>query len=176
MDVVRFAKAMIKNVLFFKHEGASTITQQLANNLYHLKVHDENSFQTVIRKMREWISAVQIERTFTKKEILQLYLNVTYFGKSAYGVESAARVYFNKKGKDLTLPECAFFVALLKSPEYYDPVHHYDHAIRRRNQVMYNMVENDMLSEADYEKLKDEPIDLVAEKTIGNRSRCSLLY
>jgi penicillin-binding protein 1A len=170
VDVVRFAKAMIKNVLFLKHEGASTITQQLANNLYHFKVRDENSVQTVIRKVREWISAVQIEKTFTKKEILQLYLNVSYFGRSAYGIESAARVYFNKKGKDLTLPECALFVALLKSPEYYDPVHHYDHALRRRNQVMYNMVDNDMLSEADYNKLKDDPIDLITEKTIGNRS------
>jgi penicillin-binding protein 1A len=170
VDVVRFIKAMVKNVLLFKHEGASTITQQLANNLYHFKVHDENSFQTVIRKVREWISAVQIERTFTKKEILQLYMNVSYFGRSAYGVESAARVYFNKKGKDLTLPECAIFVALLKSPEYYDPVHHYDHAMRRRNQVMYNMVENDMLTEADYNSMKDDPIDLSTEKSIGNRS------
>ena len=170
VDVVRIIKAMIKNLFLFKHEGASTITQQLANNLYHLKAHDENSFQTVIRKVREWITAVQIERTFTKKEILQSYLNVSYFGRSAYGVESAARVYFNKKGKDLTLPECALFVALLKSPEYYDPIRHYDHAIRRRNQVMYNLVENDMLSETDYERIKDDPIDLAAERNIGNRS------
>jgi penicillin-binding protein 1A len=170
VDVVRIIKAMIKNVFLFKHEGASTLTQQLANNLYHFKVHDENSVQTVIRKVREWITAVQIERTFTKKEILQLYLNEMYFGRSAYGVESAARVYFNKKGKDLTLPECAFFVALLKSSEYYDPVRHYDHALRRRNQVMYNLVENDQLSEADYDRMKDDPIDLVTEKNMGNRS------
>lgn len=170
VDVGRFAKAMVKNVFMFKHEGASTITQQLSNNLYHFKVHDENSLQTMVRKVREWITAVQIERTFTKKEILQLYLNVSYFGRSAYGVESAARVYFNKKGKDLTLQECALFVALLKSPEYYDPVKHYDHAMRRRNLVMYNMVENNMLDEATYNTYKDDPIDLVTERTIGNRS------
>ncbi len=170
VDLNRFIKAMIKNIFLFRHEGASTITQQLANNLYHLKSRDENLFQTGVRKIREWISAVQIEKTFTKKEILQLYLNVSYFGRSAYGVESAARVYFNKKGKDLTLPECALFVALLKSPEYYDPVRHPDHALRRRNQVMYNMVDNGMLSEAEYEKLKNEPIDISSDRIIGNKS------
>ena len=168
VDLTRFIKAMIKNVLTFRHEGASTITQQLAKNLYHFKVKDENVFQTVTRKIREWITAVQIEKTFTKKEILQLYLNVSYFGRGAYGVESAARVYFNKKGKDLTLPECALFVALLKSPVYYDPVKHPKHAITRRNQVMYNMVDNDMLSEAEYEKLDKQPIDLVSEKINSN--------
>ncbi len=170
VDLNRFVKAMIKNVFLFRHEGASTLTQQLANNLYHFKVRDENIFQTGVRKIREWISAVQIEKTFTKKEILQLYLNVSYFGRSAYGIESAARVYFNKKGKDLTLPECALFVALLKSPEYYDPVRHPEHAIMRRNLVMHNMVSNDMLSEAEYDKLKNEPIDISSDKISGNKT------
>jgi penicillin-binding protein 1A len=101
VDVGRFVKAMIKNVFTFSREGASTITQQLAKNLYQLKAGRENIFQTGVRKIREWITAVQIERTYTKDEILQLYLNVSYFGKSAYGVETAARVYFNKSASDL---------------------------------------------------------------------------
>ncbi len=170
VDLTRFIKAMVKNVLTFSHEGASTITQQLAKNLYHFKVRDENIFQTVTRKIREWITAVQIEKTFTKKEILQMYLNVSYFGRGAYGIESAARVYFGKKGKDLTLPECAMFVAMLKSPVYYDPVKHPAHALERRNLVMYNMVTNDMLPKDEYEKLKTEPIDLASDKLNGNQT------
>ena len=170
VDLDRFAKAMVKNVLTFSHEGASTITQQLAKNLYNLKNRNETAFETVIRKIREWITAVQIEKTYTKKEILQLYLNVSYFGKSAYGVESAARVYFGKTGKELTLPECAMLVALLKSSTYYDPVTHPEHALARRNLVMHNMVVNGMLSEAKYEELKDQPIVLASDKIGGNKS------
>src|SRR5690606_12490346 len=74
VDISRFVKAMIKNVFTFSREGASTITQQLAKNLYNLKSRRENSFETAIRKIREWITALQIEKNFTKEEILELYL------------------------------------------------------------------------------------------------------
>lgn len=164
VDLPRFFKAMVKNLFSLSlREGASTITQQLAKNLYSLKEHRENALDKAVRKIREWISAVQIEKTFTKKEIAELYLNVSYFGKSAYGIESAAKVYFNKPAKDLTLPEAALFVALLKSAENYDPVKKYDNALQRRNLVMKNMVDNDMLSESEYETLKAQPIQLASE-------------
>jgi penicillin-binding protein 1A len=164
VDVPRFFKAMVKNLFSLSlREGASTITQQLAKNLYSLKERRENVLDKAVRKIREWISAVQIEKTFTKNEIAELYLNVSYFGKSAYGIESAAKVYFNKRAKDLTLPEAALFVALLKSSENYDPVRKYDNAIKRRNLVMKNMVDTDMLSESEYEKLKQQPIDLASD-------------
>ncbi len=164
VDLPRFFKAMVKNLFSLSlREGASTITQQLAKNLYSLKEHRENALDKAVRKIREWISAVQIEKTFTKKEIAELYLNVSYFGKSAYGIESAAKVYFNKPAKDLTLPEAALFVALLKSAENYDPVKKYDNALQRRNLVMKNMVDNDMLSESEYEILKAQPIQLASE-------------
>ena len=84
VDMSRFTKAMIKNIFTFSREGASTITQQLAKNLYQLKGRNENFFDVGIRKIREWITAIQIERTYTKNEILELYLNISYFGKSAY--------------------------------------------------------------------------------------------
>ncbi|GAB4289925.1 MAG: PBP1A family penicillin-binding protein [Ignavibacteriaceae bacterium] len=160
VDLLRFAKAMVKNILTFSREGASTITQQLAKNLYKLKDGDENIFDTGVRKIREWITAIQIEKNFTKDEILELYLNVSYFGRSAYGIESAAKVYFNKRGSQLTLPEAALFIALLKSPTYYDPENHYENAIQRRNLVMHNMVVTDMLPNEEYERLKNEPIVL----------------
>jgi penicillin-binding protein 1A len=165
VDVPRFFKAMIKNLFSLSlREGASTITQQLAKNLYSLKEGRENVIDKAVRKIREWISAIQIERTFTKNEIAELYLNVSYFGRSAYGIESASKVYFNKRAKDLTLPEAALFVALLKSSENYDPVRKYENALQRRNLVMRNMVDVDMLSESEYNQLKEQPIQLASER------------
>jgi penicillin-binding protein 1A len=171
VDVPRFFKAMIKNIFTLSFaEGASTITQQLAKNLYNLKSRKENKLDTAVRKIREWITSIQIEKNFTKNEILELYLNVSYFGKSAYGIESAAKVYFNKKGSELTLPESAVFIALLKSPEGYDPVRRYERAIGRRNLVMHNMVVNDMLSQSEYDQLKTQPIVLSSDRLSAVRT------
>jgi penicillin-binding protein 1A len=160
VDLSRFVKAMIKNVFTFSREGASTITQQLAKNLYELKSKRESKIDVAIRKIREWISAIQIEKRFTKNEILELYMNVSYFGKSAYGIEAAAHAYFNKSASSLTLPEAALFIALLKSPRDYDPVYNYDRALERRNLVMYNMVTTGRLDKAGYDNLKEQPIVL----------------
>lgn len=164
VDVNRFIKAMIKNVFTFSREGASTITQQLAKNLYKLKSGHENIFETGVRKIREWITAVQIEKTYTKQEILEMYLNISYFGRSAYGIEAASRVYFGKDAKDLTLPEAAMLVALLKSSVIYDPVKRHKNALDRRNLVMHNMVVTGMLSQQEYEKLKEQPIELKSKR------------
>ncbi|MGQ9798814.1 MAG: penicillin-binding protein 1A [Ignavibacterium sp.] len=166
VDLGRIFKAMIKNIItfsFLEGEGASTITQQCAKNLYNLKAGRENALDKVVRKIREWISAVQIERNFTKNEIIELYLNVSYFGRGAYGIESAAKIYFNKKANELTLPESAMLIALLKSSEYYDPVKNYDNALRRRNVVLNNMVVNGYLSESEYQRLKQIPIQLATD-------------
>jgi penicillin-binding protein 1A len=170
VDLRRFFTAMVKNVFTFSREGASTITQQLSKNLYRLKGRNENAFGTAIRKIREWITAIQIEKNFTKREILELYYNVSYFGRSAYGIESAAQVYFNKKAANLTLSETALFVALLKSPEYYDPIRNKDNALRRRNVVLLNMVNSGMLSRSEYDNLKEQPITLASEKISGVKS------
>ena len=170
VDINRFVKAMIKNVFTFSREGASTITQQLAKNLYKLKSGHENIFETGVRKIREWITAVQIEKTYTKNEILEMYLNVSYFGKSAYGIEAASRVYFGKDAKDLTVPEAAMLVALLKSSVIYDPVRRHKNALERRNLVMHNMVVTGMLSQQEYEKLKEQPIVLKSKRIGGSVS------
>ncbi len=167
VDIERFIKAMLKNVFLFKREGASTITQQLAKNLYKLKTTRETLFETVVRKIREWITAVQIEQTYTKKEILEMYFNTSYFGNRAYGIEMASQIYFNKSAKELTLPEAALFVALLKSSVYYNPFKHYDNALRRRNLVMYNMVDVGYLTKEEYDSLKTLPIKLEKNKFAG---------
>lgn len=169
VDVERFVKAMVKNVFSLSmREGASTITQQLAKNLYQLKARNENKFGTVIRKIREWITAIQIEKTYTKREILEMYLNISYFGRGAYGVETASRTFFNKHSKDLSIPESAMLVALLKSSVNYDPVNRYERAFFRRNLVMNNMVDAGYLNEATYEKLKRQPIKLGSERIKAN--------
>ena len=165
VDLIRFFQAMVKNVMRFSfREGASTITQQLAKNLYELKSQREDKFDTGVRKIREWISAVQIEKRFTKNEIIELYLNVSYFGRSSFGVESASRAYFDKSATELTLPEAALLIALLKSPRDYDPLRNYDRSVARRNLVMHNMVVTGMLSEGEYEELKQQPIVLASRQ------------
>ncbi len=162
VDLERFAKAMIKTIFLGKREGASTITQQLSKNLYDLKVARENLFQTGVRKIREWFTAVQIEQTYTKKEILQMYLNNSFFGNRAYGIEMAAQHYFGKSAKDLTLPEAAVFIALLKSHVYYNPIRRPENALRRRNVVLYNMKDVGFISESEYDSLKAVPIELAS--------------
>jgi penicillin-binding protein 1A len=169
VNLARLFKAMVVNVftLSGKGGGASTITQQLAKNLYNLKVKNESTFDTFIRKIREWITAIQIEKTYTKKEILEMYLNISYFGRSAFGVETASHIFFHKKAHDLTLPESAVLIALLKSSVNYDPVTKYENALQRRNLVMRNMVDAGYLSEENYNKYKNMPIELGGEHVGG---------
>jgi penicillin-binding protein 1A len=115
VDMSRFIRAMIKNVLTLHlREGASTITQQLARNLYDLKRANESVIAKGTRKIREFITAVQIERNYTKQEILEMYLSVAYFGRSAYGITSAAQIYFGKAPADLNLAETALLIGMLK--------------------------------------------------------------
>jgi penicillin-binding protein 1A len=164
VDLQRFIKAMFKNVFLFKREGASTITQQLAKNLYKLKAKKESTRGTVVRKIREWITAIQIEKTYTKREILEMYFNTSYFGHGAYGLNVAARVYFNKSVKELSISDAGVLISLLKSSVRYDPFDKYDNSFRRRNLVMQNMVDDGFLTEEQFEKLKLEPIKLSYKK------------
>ncbi|HWF44644.1 MAG TPA: PBP1A family penicillin-binding protein [Candidatus Kapabacteria bacterium] len=133
-------------------QGASTITQQLARNLY---LTQEKS---MMRKLREMASAVQIERTHTKNEILEMYLNVAYFGRGAYGIEAASQVYFGKDVGQLSTAESAYLVGILKGPENYDPDDNYDRAIARRNTVLQNLVETKYLSREQAEEVEVQPI------------------
>jgi penicillin-binding protein 1A len=133
-------------------EGASTITQQLARNLYL------NQDKTVIRKLREAITAVQIERAHTKNEILEMYLNVTYFGRGTYGIQAASQAYFGKDVNKLTPAQCAYLVGILKGPENYDPDDDYDNAINRRNTVIDNTVNAGFITEAEAVKIKKDAL------------------
>jgi len=133
-------------------QGASTITQQLARNLYL------NQEKTAIRKLREAVTAVEIERTHTKNEILEMYLNVTYFGRGAYGIQAASQAYFGKDVNRLTPAQCAYLVGILKGPENYDPEDDYDAAVNRRNTVVDNSVNAGFLTQAEAAKIKKDPL------------------
>ncbi len=160
MNLKRFAQAAIINVasLRFK-QGASTLTQQLARQLY-LTLD-----KTITRKVREMITAIQIERTYTKDEIIEMYLNHMNFGHGAYGVQSAALKYFGKDARDLTPDECALLIGLLPAPAYYTPLWYPDRAQVRRNVVLASMREMKYIDEQQYSDLTQKPISVLDYNT-----------
>jgi penicillin-binding protein 1A len=160
VHIERILKAMVKNVLSMNltKEGASTITQQLARNLYLTQE------VTMSRKIREQLTAVQIERAYTKNEILELYANTVYFGRGAYGIQVAAEIFYGKRPQDLTVDECAYLVGMLKAPENYDAGMHPDRAIQRRNTVLGLMQDVGFISGTEFGKAIAKPIALVKRK------------
>jgi len=160
VNLPRFIRQMIINIVMFRQEGASTITQQLARNLYKLQIRHETIFDKITRKIREFFTSVQIERRFTKNEILEFYLNVSYFGKNAYGIESAAQIYFGKPASEMTMSEYTLLIGMLKGPSYYDPFLHADRAFARRNVVIYRMVKEGLLTEETAQQVRVDSLDL----------------
>lgn len=168
VDIDRIVKAGVKNLTSFSvKEGASTITQQLARNLYPTTIGNQIS---ITRKLREAITSVQIEKTYTKDEILILYLNQVYFGRGAYGVEAAAKTYFGKTSTELTLDECAMLIGILKNPAGYDPIEHPEACKERRNLVLNNMKEENYINKEVYELAKDDPIRTQSKAELVNSS------
>ena len=115
---------MVNTLSLSYRQGFSTLTQQLARNLYK-SVGFEDS---ILRKVKEMITAIQIERTYTKEEILEMYLNTVHFGHGTYGVEAATKRFFGKESRFLNIDESALLVGLLPAPASYSPVHHPDRA------------------------------------------------
>jgi len=125
-----------------KSQGASTLTMQLARNLFL------SSEKTYGRKLQEIFLTIQIERHFTKKQIFTLYANQIYLGRGTYGFEAGSEYYFSKKARDLTLPEAALLAALPKGPESYSPVRFPDRALKRRNLVLDEMLNDHKITAA----------------------------
>lgn len=139
--------------------GASTLTQQLAKQLFH----GEGSkffIYRIIQKAKEWIIAVKLERQYTKNEIIAMYLNKADFVNTAVGIRSASKVYFEKEPRDLTIDEAAMFVGMLKNPSLYNPLRREEKVRLRRNTVLGQMVRNGILDEATKNKLAAQPIVL----------------
>ena len=160
-DLVGLARSMVANVLAgHVVQGASTITQQLSRILF---LSNEKTFT---RKIKELQVAAQIEKTISKDKILELYLNNVYLGSGAYGVKGAARIYFNKDLKQLTLSEMALIAGLPQAPSVYSPYHSVDLAKKRRNQVLLRMYKMRYINKDTYEKAKAEPITLSTMPTM----------
>jgi penicillin-binding protein 1A len=160
ISVKRLIKAAWKTVTG-STQGGSTITMQLARNLFL------TNEQTIERKVTEIGLARDLEKQFSKDQILLLYLNTVYFGRGAYGIWAAAQEYYQKTPDKLTLLEAAMIVGLLKSPSGYEPSKYPDKALNRRNVVLYNLFVVGKISEKEYDKLKTEPLNLVLREPIG---------
>ncbi|MGD1967503.1 MAG: PBP1A family penicillin-binding protein [Desulfobacterales bacterium] len=154
VDLKGIARAIIKDIRAGEFvEGASTITQQLAKTLFL------TPRKTLVRKIKEAILAFQLERRYTKDEILELYLNQVYFGSGAYGVESAAKIFFGKPVKDLNLSECALVAGMPKSPSRYSPLVNPDLAIKRRNMVLRQMRDTGIILDTVYQQAVKEALN-----------------
>jgi len=160
IDSKSYMRVLIKTIILGDESsgGGSTITQQLAKNLYG---RTNYAIMTLpVNKVKEAIVAQRMEQVYTKQEILLLYFNTVPFGENVYGIEAAANRYFNKNTAELTIPEAATLVGMLKANTYYNPRLHPDHARQRRNLVLELMNRQGYLSGKEKERFQAEPMDL----------------
>ncbi len=160
IDFYALGRAVIKRGLMGQKSagGGSTITQQLAKQLY--SEHASTTMERLLQKPIEWVIAVKLERNYTKDEILTMYLNYFDFLHNAVGIKTASNTYFSKDPIDLTVNEAATLVGLCKNPSYYNPVRNPERSRERRNIVLGQMLKEGYLSQADYDKFSAEPMKL----------------
>lgn len=161
IDPIRIIGATWKNLTTERVEGGSTLTQQLAKNLF-LSKEQVRGFnrESIGRKVNEWALALQIERYYTKTQIMELYANHIFLGANAYGVEAGAETYFGKQAKDLTIGEAALLAAVPKAPSDYSPLNNPVRAKERRDLVLELMAKNGFATQADVDAAKAKPIQL----------------
>ena len=149
IDFQSILRAVVLDIkAFSKVQGASTLTQQLAKNVF--LTHEK----TFMRKTKEVIIAINLERKYTKDQILEMYLNQVYFGHGVYGIGGAAKYYFGKDIQNLNLEESASLAALLKAPSHYDPVSQPTRGMERRNLVLFKMLDKHYITESEYQRAK----------------------
>jgi penicillin-binding protein 1A len=171
IDVRSMARVLFS---FGTSGGGSTISQQLAKNLFHTRsleygeddpiymglLMKVGGLKTAIAKIKEWILAIKLERRYTKQEILAMYLNEVSFGNNAYGIQVACRTYFQKNVQTVTYPEAATLIGLLQNPSLYDPRIRPERTLARRNTVLGQLAKYEYLTEEDAEKMKADPLNL----------------
>ncbi|MFC6996312.1 penicillin-binding protein 1A [Rufibacter roseus] len=147
--------------------GSSTLTQQLARNLFRTRddlndglLSDVKGLRMLIIKTKEWIMSIKLERSYTKKEILMMYLNTVDFGSNAFGIKVAAKTFFNKNPEDLTVEESATLVGVLKGPSFYSPVSRPERSLNRRNTVLDQMLKYNYIDEPVYQASVAKPLKL----------------
>ena len=167
IDPIRIIGATWKNLTTDKVEGGSTLTQQLAKNLFLSKE------QTLKRKVNEWALALQIERYYTKNQIMELYANHTFLGANAYGIEAGAETYFGKQAKDLTIGEAALLAGIPKAPSEYSPTANAAKAKERRDLVLDLMARHGFATQSEVDAAKAKPIQLADTAYYQSQPRSS---
>lgn len=160
VDAMGVVRALVNNVTGGNREGASTITQQLVRNTVLL---DEMSSITVERKIREMYLALKVEQTYTKDQILMMYLNIVNYGDGNYGIETASQDYFGCSAKDLTLPQAAMLVGIPQSPNANNPRVDYDKALTRSHTVLSRMLSNGVITQEEYDEAMANPPKLASK-------------
>lgn len=139
--------------------GGSTITQQLAKNLFP-RGENLSKSQLVVRKLQEWVTATKLEYNYSKDEIIAMYLNTVFFGHNAYGVKKATETFFGKEPNEITIEEAALLAGVVNAPTKFSPKRHPDNAMNRRNLVLKRMESCDYITEAEYDSISQIPIDM----------------
>ena len=167
IDYKGLASAVKDAVVHHDARGASTITQQLAKNMFRMRTNYSTGLlgmipgvRMLIVKSKEWIIATKLEMTHNKNEILTMYANTVDFGSNAFGIKTAAKTYFNCSPKDLTVEQAAVLVGMLKATTYYNPLANPENSLRRRNVVLSNMVRHGDMTHADYDSISKIDIKL----------------
>ena len=165
IDIKALFRAIVKRGLFMQKSagGGSTITQQLAKQLYSEKA--ESVKERLLQKPIEWVIALRLERYYTKEEILTMYLNHFDFLHNAVGIKTAAKTYFDKDPKDLTINESAMLIGMCKNPSYFNPVRNPERCLQRRNVVLSQMEKVGYISSNDASQLKLQPLELNFHRT-----------
>ena len=160
IDFIALGRAIIKRGIMGHASagGGSTITQQLAKQLYSEKAH--NTIERLLQKPIEWVIATKLERHFTKEEIIAMYFNYFDFLNNAVGIKHAANTYFNKEPRNLTVTEAATLVGMCKNPSMFNPHRHPERCLQRRNVVLQQMRKSGYLTQAEYEDYSAKPLDV----------------
>ena len=160
IDFIALGRAIVKRGLMQQESagGGSTITQQLAKQLYSEKAH--NKLERLLQKPIEWVIAIKLESHFTKEEIVAMYLNYFDFLYNAVGIKRAANIYFGKEPRNLTVPEAATLIGLCKNPSLFNPMRHPERCLQRRNVVMQQMLKTGYLTQAEYDRYERDSLGI----------------
>lgn len=171
IDTRGILRVMLKNIIIGQKSagGGSTITQQLAKNLFPRK-KNQNKLFLVFTKLKEWITSIKLERNYTKDEIIAMYFNTVDFGNNAFGIKSATKTYFGKLPSELKIEEAALLIGILKAPSKFSPVRRKDAAFMRRDVVLSQMLKYKYIKKKEYDSLKNLPIDMSGFRVLNQNS------
>lgn len=164
IDFIALGRAIIKRGVMRQESagGGSTITQQLAKQLYSEKAH--NTLERLLQKPIEWVIAIKLERYFTKEEIIAMYLNYFDFLHNAVGIKHAANIYFSKEPRNLNVDESATLIGLCKNPSMFNPLRYPERCVARRNVVLQQMLKSGYITRAEYADYSAQPLNLAVQK------------